>query len=180
MVGLGPLTPTYAIIASRVHARSLADLALTQPTAVAEIAEIRRRLESERGPLLMTEHGRVPVCRADGDQHDQHCFHGHALLFDCEGLPLKEARTYYSRCVECSNVDSALRQGANEESYTLISPSSSQYQVLAGPLNVPRQLTRSLVALVTGETALADWRLEPRRQQAVELASTLRRVLGEP
>src|ERR1700722_8670898 len=81
MVGLGPLTATYALLASRIHVPSLADLAEVDPTAITEIETLRRDLEAVRGPLLMTEHGRVPVCRDDGDQHDSHCFHAHGLLF---------------------------------------------------------------------------------------------------
>ena len=96
MVGLGPLTSTYCMVASTSHARSLADLAIETPSAVRALNSFRVRLEGLRGPLLMTEHGRVPVCRDNEQSHDAHCFHGHALLFGTTRSILNEVSSYYT------------------------------------------------------------------------------------
>jgi hypothetical protein len=179
MVGLGPFTTTYAIIASRVHLPSLADLATADPTAIAEIERLRRELESIRGPLLMTEHGRVPVCRDDGDQHDAHCFHAHGLIFAQPSSVLRHALSYYSRSAMYPNLSSALEAAAKEEAYLLCSEGIDRYHILSGPLNVPRQLTRTLAALSAGEGRLADWRINPRKPEAMQMAETLRAALRE-
>ena len=162
MVGLGPVTTTYAILASLAHVPSLADLGAADPTAIADIEFLRRELETVRGPLLMTEHGRVPVCRDDGDQHDMHCFHAHGLLFAQREPILDQAASYYERAASYPDLRSALTAAANEEAYLLLSESGDRYHILSGPLNVPRQLTRTLAALAVGEGALADWRASPR------------------
>jgi hypothetical protein len=81
IAGLGPIVDNYCLIASNQHARSFADLQTNEPSVVAELVQQRATLERHIGPILLTEHGRVPVCRYDNDQHDQHCHYAHALLF---------------------------------------------------------------------------------------------------
>ena len=121
MVGLGPITTTYAILASREHLPSLADLTVANPSAIGDIEGLRRELETVRGPLLMTEHGRVPVCRDDGDHHDAHCFHAHGLLF-ARGRPiLDQAASYYSKMALYPDLRSALTAAVGEEAYLLFS-----------------------------------------------------------
>jgi hypothetical protein len=179
MVGFGPITTTYAILASRAHLPSLADRAAADPTAIAEIERLRHELESIRGPLLMTEHGRVPVCRDDGDQHDAHCFHAHGLIFAQHGSVLQHALSYYSRSALYPDLQSALAAAAKEEAYLLCSEGIDRYQILSGSLNVPRQLTRTLAALAAGEGPLADWRVSPRKSEASRMADSLRSALRE-
>jgi len=176
MVGLGPITPTYVMVASRTHVRSLADLAADDPTAIREIVAMRSRLENVRGPLLMTEHGRVPVCR-DDDQHEAHCFHGHALFFGTGGDALERARGYYARRVEFIGLEPALAHAAGEQAYLLVSRSSSSFEILSGPLNAPRQLARTLVAYASDDYGAADWRCEPKHSEATEMAASIRAAL---
>lgn len=174
MVGLGPITRTYVILSARDHIRSLADMHLQNPEATGELLRMRYSLEDSEGPLLMTEHGRVPVCRDDGDLHEQHCFHAHALLFRSSANILEPAASYYSEHREFETLNEALNFAATTDHYLLISPANHQYVVLAGPLNAPRQLTRTLVALAEGVGELADWRDRPRRDIAREMADRIR------
>jgi hypothetical protein len=178
MVGLGPITSTYAILATSIHAKSLADIARSDSEAVADFAALRSRLESVRGPLLMTEHGRVPICRDDGDQHEAHCFHAHSLIFGLDKSILAEAKQYYSDSESYPDLLSALEAAANEDSYLLLSERSGHYHVLSGPLNTPRQLTRYLVAFKAEQGHLADWRSDPRRTAALQMADELRTALA--
>ena len=176
MVGLGPITSTYVIIASRLHCPSLADLAAADPTAISDILAMRRKLEELRGPLLMTEHGRVPVCR-DDDRHEAHCFHGHALLFAAQGSALNHASEYYGRSETFSGLQLALESAEKEQAYLLVSRGSSAFDVLSRPLNAPRQLARTLVTLASGDAWAADWRHEPRKAEAVAMATSIRHDL---
>lgn len=175
MVGLGPITETYVILSALNHTRSLADLHLQKPEATEELIEMRAALEDLEGPLLMTEHGRVPVCRDDGDQHEQHCFHAHALLFGTSADISEQAASYYSKHQEYECLSDALEFAATTDHYLLISPANDRYLILAGPLNAPRQMTRTLVALAEDVGELADWRLSPRPDIAAEMAERIRR-----
>lgn len=174
MVGLGPITPTYAMLVAYQHTQSMADMAATDPDSVANLTALRESLERVRGPLLMTEHGKVPVCRTDGDQHDAHCFHAHALLFSYKSQISIIAKTFYTDYQDFTDLGSALKYAASTPSYMLISENESQFVVLSGPLNAPRQLARTLVAIGSGNIAHADWRSAPRKSEAQEMADLLR------
>lgn len=178
MVGLGPITTTYAMIVSNAHCPSLADLAASNASSIRDIVTARRKLEDIRGPLLMTEHGRVPVCR-DDDQHEAHCFHGHALLFAAEGRVLDRASSYYSDSESFTELAAALQYATRQEAYLLVSQSPSSSNILSGPLNAPRQLARTLVALSSEHAWAADWRHEPRKAEALAMATSLRAALRE-
>ncbi|TCP85035.1 hypothetical protein C8J31_1071 [Rhizobium sp. PP-CC-2G-626] len=177
MVGLGPLTSTFCLMGCRTHERSLADLALTDPGAIRELEKFRLQMQSHFGDLLLTEHGRVPICRDDGDDHEQHCFHAHCLLFKCTGSVEEDASTYYSDMNEFTNLQAALKFAASHEQYLLISPSPSRVLVLSEPLNAPRQLVRHLVAIRDGNAHLADWRDAPNYELAIGMANHLKERL---
>ena len=175
MVGLGPISRTYAMIVAREHVKSLADLAKSDATAVGQLVDIRRRLEFQWGPLLLTEHGRVPVCREDGDNHEKHCFHAHALVFSCPASEIiEQASSFYGRILVFPNLEAALSHAAECESYMLVSGSQSDFAVMSRPLNAPRQLARTLVSIKCGEPENADWRSAPRREEAVTMAKALK------
>lgn len=180
MVGYGPLTPTYCLLASTLHFPSLADLFSGDPVAIKTLSSLRTKLERSRGSLLMTEHGRVSVCRNDDDEHDQHCFHGHALLFKSPKNIDVEAGVYYRKKRSFCTLESALAHAASTENYFLVSPSETDYVILSDPLNAPRQLARTLVAFASDTPQLADWRSTPRVPEAVAHASTLRAELKSP
>ncbi|HEY1857038.1 hypothetical protein [Acidocella sp.] len=151
---------------------------MADPAAVVEIVALRHRIEAVRGPLLMTEHGRVPVCR-DEDQHEAHCFHAHALLFALGGRGLNEAHSYYAQCATFPTLGSALEYAAGKDAYMLVSSSSSKYNIHYGPLNTPRQLARMLAAVAAEEIDVADWRRNPRKAEAEVMATSIRAALEE-
>jgi hypothetical protein len=177
MVGYGPITSTYCILATNEHTRSLADVAQNSPDSLSQILKLRTKLENARGPLLMTEHGRVPVCRDDGDEHDPHCFHGHALLFSAENSIESALETFYRHRVSFNDIFAAAAYAVNLEQYFLVSPKPNRYTILSGPLNAPRQLARTLVAINSNMAQLSDWRSDPRKPEAVARAEALRSEL---
>ena len=174
MVGLGPITSKYCVLSARMHVRSLADLCLERPQAIADIENLRDRLRAGGDDLLMTEHGRVPVCRDGGDLHDEHCFHGHALLFAAKTDISGQASSFYSVSAKFADLQSAMEHAALQEHYLLVSPSADRHFVFSGPLNVPRQLSRTLVAIAEGVSHQADWRSDPRHEEARQMAESLR------
>ncbi|RWQ43883.1 MAG: hypothetical protein EOS21_03160 [Mesorhizobium sp.] len=180
MVGLGPITSEYVILAAKSHVRSLADVAVRFPKIIASFQSVRAKLETAIGkPLLMTEHGRVPVCRDDGDQHDQHCFHAHALFFSSQRPTiLADAKQFYGQCQEFASLPQALTAVGEANGYFLLSPEPNRVLLLTEPLNAPRQLARTLVAISEGVPDLADWRDWPRYDEALEMAKSLRQCVG--
>lgn len=178
MVGLGPITRTYGLLAAKTHIRSMADLWLESSAAITELQDARVALERVSGPLLMSEHGRVPVCRDSGDDHDQHCFHAHNLLFASEADIVGPASSYYGERAVFTDLCSALAHAATKDHYLLISPNTAQYVILSEPLNAPRQLTRTLVAIGEGVEHLADWRDCPQTEAAAAMANRLRNELA--
>ncbi|MER9672718.1 hypothetical protein [Mesorhizobium sp. M0208] len=174
MVGLGPITNTYAMIVARGHSKSFADFVLENPEAELSINSLRARLELMRGTLLLTEHGRVPVCRDNGDQHDTHCFHAHALLFGTSYAMIDDVRSFYTNESSFGTLGAALEFARYASNYLLISGRPGIYSVLTEQLNAPRQLTRTLVALKCGTPYLADWRRHPQQGEAEAMADSLR------
>jgi hypothetical protein len=176
---LGPIVDNYCLVASNQHARSFADLLTNEPAAVTELSQQRDILERSLGPILLTEHGRVPVCRDDHDQHDQHCHHAHALLFPITASIDQSASTFYRKSRSFQQMHDALDFAASAENYFVISSNQQNFLVLTEPLNAPRQLARTLVAHAIGQIGLADWRSHPDFDAAERNARRLR-VLLEP
>lgn len=114
----------------------------------------------------------------DEDEHEQHCFHGHALLFEESQSIEVEAATYYSNQERFNDLAPALSYAATTRHYFLVSPSPDQFVIFSEPLNAPRQLARTLVAFKQGTPELADWRSHPRVEEAMLMASELRIELG--
>lgn len=178
IAGLGPIVQNYCLIGSNQHDRSFADLSINRPDAIEELAEHRAKLESRLGPILVTEHGRVPVCRRDDDQHEQHCHHAHMLLFPLAPSIEEPAKTFYRECRLFERISDALDFAAAADNYLLISPEPNRFLILTEPLAVPRQLSRILVAHTMGIVNLGDWRSDPNFEASTYNAQRLRLLLG--
>jgi diadenosine tetraphosphate (Ap4A) HIT family hydrolase len=177
MAGLGPITSRYLLIAASTHVRSFADLYLEDETIGQTVEKLRRKLDHDGRTLLMTEHGRVPVCNEDGDPHESHCFHAHFLLFSTERDIETVASTFFMESSTFDNLSLALRYASTQESYYLLSPNSKKHVVFHGPLNVTRQFFRSIVAVMEDQGEKPDWREHPNWEIALKLAETERDAL---
>ena len=168
VAGLGPISSVYAVIGAKQHLRSLADAREINPRIVTDLNSMRRRLSDTYGNIVLTEHGRVPMCREDADDHKGHCFHAHALAFGCEAPVTTLATSYYMRMESFKSLHAALAFAATCDNYLLISPRIDKYNILFGALNTPRQLARLLIATALGCSHLTDWRDYPNRRHAIE------------
>ena len=178
MVGLGPLTNRYLIIATRSHTPSFADAVHTSPCTADHLLQSRIDLLHGDGPLLLTEHGRVPMCRDDSDEHEPHCFHAHMLAFELSaGVELNIA-AYFRTEKHFSNLPAALSYSATQEQYFLYSPHPILYTIYSEPLNIPRQFFRQLVSIAHHEPTHADWRNHPRLDQALAMAKRERHLMA--
>ena len=177
MVGFGPITSRYLIIATKSHIPSFADAVETSPCIVNHLLQSRADLSRAGIPLLFTEHGRVPMCRDDNDEHEPHCFHAHMLAFELKKNVRIDISSYF-RCESAfSSLIAALTYSATQEQYFLYSPHPTLYVVYSEPLNVPRQFFRLIVAMEHDQPAYADWRIHPRKNEALAMAERERNLL---
>jgi hypothetical protein len=179
MAGLGPVVENYCVISSIGHFKSFADLLIARPLAIHELLNAREKLETIVGPILLTEHGRVPICREDGDVYDQHCHHAHGLVFPTTVSIANIAAAYYQSLSSFDTIWDALEFAVSTTEYMLISETSERYLVLSGTLGAPRQLARSLVAHEMGNIGLADWHINPNYEGSLANAERLRAWLGD-
>ena len=92
--------------------------------------------------ILMTEHGRVPVCTNEAHKHEAHCHHAHFLLFGTKQNIEPEASKYFAQKNKFSSLNSALGFASEIEHYYLLSPSVDQYIIFSEGFNIPRQFFR--------------------------------------
>lgn len=177
MVGFGPLTSRYLIIATKSHIRSFADAVQTSPCTANHLLQTRADLSHADVPLLFTEHGRVPICRDDNDEHEPHCFHAHMLAFELPKTISFNISSYFRTERTFSSLTAALSYSATQEQYFLYSPNSTRYVSYSEPLNVPRQFFRLLVAVEHDQPSYADWRTHPRQNESFAMAERERNLL---
>lgn len=177
LAGLGPLTEKYYVIGTKKHIRSFAD-APSESKILTELYTAREDLSGPNDCLLMTEHGRVPVCRTDGTLHEAHCFHAHVLLFDCSDGISSYAKSYFGDETGFTSLNDAYKFALTFEPYHIVSEATDDITVFTEPLNIPRQLFRGLVAHVAGTEHLVDWQTEPSYEKAKKLAIETRLRLG--
>jgi len=174
--GLGPVTPGYSLISTAAHTKSMADVDSRHTLERADALRlIRNRLSRVyKGPCLVTEHGRVPLCRDEDDQqHDAHCFHAHFLVFPCAPDISSLVATYFAHVHKFQKLDDAMEHAAAFSGYVLISPRVDEFSIFTGPLNLPRQLARKLVAHAIGRPDLANWRSQPNWDATIHTALSL-------
>lgn len=178
MVGLGPITDRYLLIATNAHVQSFADMYLADHGIAAEVEALRTKLQDGSKPLLMTEHGRVPACVDAGDEHDAHCFHSHFLLFKSSNDIEKTASSYFTKSKSFERLSDALEYASESKNYYLLSPHSNRFVIFTNPLNVPRQFFRYLVAISENQLERAVWRELPDRERAISDAANERIKFG--
>lgn len=177
IAGLGPLTATYLVIGTIEHSSSFADAIEADPNIAKTLQDVRSWLTDEVGEFTIAEHGRIPVCDDDDHtalSHDAHCYHAHCLCFQTTNDIDSLATTYFARSDQSQTLQESYFAAKSVGSYVLVSPTPSRFTIYSQPLNLPRQLVRSLVAHTLGALELADWRRFPERAIADSTASRLR------
>ena len=173
LCGLGPLTSSYSLVATRRHIPSCADAVPRAPAFATFLIRVRRMLTELHGSCLVTEHGRLPVC-VDTMTSDRHCYHAHFLLFPGAPTVIDTAARYFASVVIADSLNTALRIARTRKEYFLLSPTPQQFFVMSQHKTLPRQFARLLVATATGFPEGADWRRHPDRPRAVAMAKQLR------
>lgn len=176
MLGWGPIVEGYSLIATKDHVPSMLDLSPTEAEHLHTFTQrVRRTIEPVYGPVIITEHGRVPACvRLDWDGREAHCFHAHRLVFPIQAdlagcLMTGDFRvTAYQDFVEA-------RMFKWSTEYLYYERQDGTCLIAVAPWRVPRQFFRHKVAEHVGEPELVDWTVYPR----IEFVDAARlRLLG--
>ena len=173
LCGLGPLTSSYSLVATKSHIPSCADAALQEPTLLPFLTCVRTMLEEKYGNCLLTEHGRLPVCTKTVFS-DRHCYHAHFLLFPNAPAVIDAAASFFPSVDTAQSLAAALRIARTHKEYFLLSPTPQEFFVMTQHKSLPRQFARLLVAAALGHPERADWRRHPDRSLAVAMAQELR------
>lgn len=170
MLGLGPISEGYSLIAAREHVTSMLDLPTAQRSELVEFTrQVRGRLGALYGPIAITEHGRVPPCldrhvRA----HEAHCLHAHRLVFpNASVLDLTLAPHGFKVQTYGSFIEAAADfRDTGQYLYTEGPDGGCQLASVCGPF--PRQFFRRLVARAAHVPELSDWQAHPRLELIAE------------
>lgn len=174
LAGLGPVVDGYCLLAATAHTRSMADVSKDlRAERSTSLSSLRSALLQLFGSCLVTEHGRMAVC-SDNIGHDNHCFHAHFLLFPGAPDITQDSSSYFLNNKVFHDINDALSYAATFDEYFLVSKNEHEHTVFSGPLNMPRQLARVLVAAKLDRLDLGDWKNAPRREEAVRIAAELR------
>jgi diadenosine tetraphosphate (Ap4A) HIT family hydrolase len=175
LAGLGPVVEGYSVIGAKEHVRSMADMPMQQQGKRDEFVRmLRDRLSTRYGRCVVTEHGRMAVCVDESGDHEAHCFHAHFLVFPGARDISDRARSYFLRSVTFGTLRAAMSYAAGCDEYLLVSPTSDSFNIFSGPVHLPRQLARILVAHDAKALHLADWREHPDRERARKFACDLK------
>jgi len=177
MLGLGPITEGYSLIATAQHVRSLIDLTAEQAAELVSFTEeVRTQLRQFYGPVVVAEHGRVPPCEVDEESgaREQHCFHAHRLVFPVETDLTAAMRSAALTVQEFPDFLTCWREFSWPDEYLYFERADGTCAIASAPLPVARQFFRTRIAEVLGRPEFASWRLHPRLEVVEAARSTLR------
>jgi diadenosine tetraphosphate (Ap4A) HIT family hydrolase len=179
LCGLGPLVDGYTVVGSKSHFRSVADLPLDELAPFSRFAtNLRNKLSSKFGSCLISEHGRLPVCDYVAGRTESHCYHAHFLMFPCAPRVEDTAARHFDSVHKFSTLENALAMARQSHEYLLLSPVPSDFYVMIGCNDLPRQFARTLVASSIDRPEQADWKAFPCEDDATRIAAELRADLA--
>jgi hypothetical protein len=177
MLGLGPLSVGYSIVATKEHVPSMLDVDPTWQVELRDVmTRVRDRLRVPFGESVATEHGRVAACVAPlTARHEPHCLHAHRLLFP--GAPdINLHEVVPGADVQDFDTFASAQGGyADPGQYLCVEHPDGSCQIGRVEGRLPRQFFRAVVARRLGTPELASWQAHPGLQSicdaAVELAA---------
>lgn len=159
MLGIGAVMEGYSVLSSSNHIRSMFDLPLDQVEQFQEFRnQVRKLLSKIYGPVIITEHGRVPVSDFYKANYSTHCYHAHQLVFPIDiDLTPDLKKSFKDKVVSYSNFIEAHKLCSSIGEYLYYENTDGVCHV-AYDVKYKRQFFRSLVAEKIGFPDRADWR----------------------
>lgn len=164
MFALGPIAEGHTLIATEHHGASILDLdAGAAENLMQFINAVRAVLRPLYGEVVVTEHGRVPLCEITrGKGHEEHCFHAHMHLLPIQFDPLVGFSNIGARVSAYASLRQAHSSTRFKGEYLYFERTDGSCLVAEAPRRLPRQFFRSLAAVAVGHPEYASWRRFPR------------------
>lgn len=174
MLGLGPIVEGYSLLATKDHVPSMLDLTMQEVEHFFEFTQlVRRRLIRHYGEVIITEHGRVPLCEyRDKSGHESHCFHAHRLIFPLSIDLSPTLNAFGLRIQEYESFIEARKYFDWKGEYLYYERPDGSCLLATSPRRIMRQFFRYQVAAWTGHPEFASWRRYPQLE-VIEAARTL-------
>ena len=183
LLGLGPIVEGYVILVAKQHIRSMFDLPAEMRLSYrVEKERLKQLVTQTYGPTIITEHGRIQACFVeDQEEHEQHCFHAHQLLFPVAAdLTLLLTSGRFVKVVEGTSLhDIDPSSLGEEEEYLLFEKISGLVTLYLTEGKCPRQFMRYLVALSVGKPELSNWRSYPGWEAIAAAKARYNRILSD-
>ncbi len=176
MLGHGPLSEGYSLIATREHDASMLDVSEAEAEELGRFTvAVKQRLRTHYGPTLVTEHGRVAACVAAAvRRYEPHCLHAHRLVFPGEASLDLQAEWHGLSVARYGSSLEAWRGFGWDGEYLYAEDDDGACMVAPSPSSFPRQLFRGVIARRSGQPEAANWADHPR----LEVVSAARHRLG--
>lgn len=159
MLGIGPVVEGYTILSTKNHIRSMFDMPSDQ---MQEFHDFRRKvldlLARLYGMVIITEHGRVPMCDFYDLNRESHCYHAHQLLFPINIDLVTDLMPAFPNKVETYRNFNEAQQSCTSLGEYIYYESSNRVCYVVQNVQCPRQYFRILVAEKIGHIERVDWR----------------------
>jgi len=159
ILGIGAVLEGYSVLSTSNHIRSMFDLSLDQAEQFQAFRyQVRELLSQIYGPVIITEHGRVPASDFYQSNHSLHCYHAHQLVFPIDiDLAPHLKMSFGDKVVSYGNFIEAHKSCSSIGEYLYYEDIDGICHV-AYDVKYKRQYFRFLVAEKMGFPDRADWR----------------------
>lgn len=158
MLGIGPVVEGYTILSTKNHIRSMFDMPSDN---IQEYYDFHRKvlelLSSLYGTVIITEHGRVPICDFYNLNRESHCYHAHQLLFPINIDLLPSLKQNFPKMVKTYCNFTEARQSRTSEGEYIYYEAPNGICYVAQNVKFARQYFRMLVAEKIGHIERVDW-----------------------
>lgn len=160
MLGQGPVVEGYSLIFTRDHVRSMLDIRKEQ---IEEYLEFSSRLvmslRTFYSGVLITEHGRTPICQSRWNGQETHCYHAHQLVFPINLDLFKLVRPYAWHFDSYKCFEEAWKRSHSIGEYLYCQEDDGTCAVIQTRNRAFRQFFRWIIADAVGHPKRANWKI---------------------
>jgi hypothetical protein len=159
ILGLGAIVEGFSILATKAHIPSMFDLSINEAEGLSIFSQIvRHKMKPYYGEVIMTEHGRIPLCKThDIKSPESHCFHAHRLIFPITIDLTNPIKQLGLRIKEYPNFIEAKKNFHWNGEYLYYERTDGSCVVAACHSRLHRQFFRYIIADHIGRPELANW-----------------------
>jgi len=158
MLGIGAVLEGYSVLSINNHVKSFFDIPLEQLKQFQEFRyQVRKLLGKIYGPVIITEHGRVPASDFYQSSHSLHCYHAHQLVFPIDIDLVPDLKKLYGEKVKYFNDFAEAHRCCESIGEYLCYENANGNCYVVHDVKYKLQFFRFLVAEKIGFPDRADW-----------------------